>query len=335
MIDSVNFNKELTKNEFNNTVNSEFIEWNSYIETSNGIIYGSFFRGLKVKLIDANGLYKITFVGSFQKVAFKNDYAKRVLSNKNCLSVDDIQSIFRLVSYAYCIENKFVITRLDICFDLKIEKPLTIKIVKDSILSLEKFKRIDFKNSIYFDKTSEKVLIYDKTKELKNYCDFSMDFEVLRIEYCIKKPKLLFKDYLYSFELDLKTCFGLIDLAYSKIVSIKTYNIELAKSQNIKKQSDFDRFLITNKYDFDEISFEIELLKLQNIFKHKQYYSQLKSKYKAFFDQRTDDQRMDDQRTDDQRTDAKTVKNIYDLLHNQKEFLIKNLELNKVNIPYF
>lgn len=50
MIDSINFNKELTQKEFFSTVNSEFIEWNSYVETEKYIMYGSFFSRIKSEI---------------------------------------------------------------------------------------------------------------------------------------------------------------------------------------------------------------------------------------------------------------------------------------------
>ena len=287
MYDTVYLNYTITENPstiservFLNTNNIKVTE--SVSELHNGHKLDRWTRGeldnLKVTMTSNT----VSVKGSICKYHFGN--------NLYTLSMKDTKEVINSISESLGLNmNKASVSRVDWSTNLSTTHPPTLYMPK--LGDLSRFNRLENPNSIYYNQSAKRLLFYDKMIEAKKKkVEIPEEFigkNLLRYEMVLnsKVNKHLNSDVngnsLYREEIYKK----MADLWYSyykDINKISDRGIKI-KMEQIKTERDFERALLTGlaqKLGIEEINHLIKQMKSKGVFKHNEYYSRLRSKFK-------------------------------------------------------
>lgn len=185
--------------------------------------------------------------------------------------------------------GKARVSRLDWSANISTELPPTLYMPK--LGNLSRFTRTENPYSIYYNQTSKRLLFYDKKVEAKKkgviIPNEFLDKNLLRYEMVLNKGinkylntdvrgSALFREDTYKKVADLWI------MHYHNINKLNDKGINIITA-NIRTEGDLDKALLTGllkQLGMKEIELLFKRLKSEGIFKHNEYYSRLRSKYK-------------------------------------------------------
>jgi hypothetical protein len=185
--------------------------------------------------------------------------------------------------------GKARVSRLDWSTNITTNLPPNLYMPK--LGDLSRFSRLENPNSIYYNQSTKRLLFYDKMKEAKKkrvvIPDEFKGKNLLRYEMVLDKGvnQYLNTDVrggiLHREDIFQK----MADLWYNYYKSInklndKGLNINMDK---IKTEGDFEKALLAGllqNLGMEEVNYLIEQMKAKGVYRHNEYYSRLKSKFR-------------------------------------------------------
>lgn len=282
MYDTVNFNLEISPNDYKRLSKNEIFTKESFNRKTEIITLTGNLENYKINLSSTNKIY---FAGSLCKFQLGN--------NLETLNKDQTAKAIQCFSDTLLLPiEEAKISRLDLAQNI-ITNYNPVFYYK-YLGNLKYHNRIAQPKSIYYQNGLRKLLFYDKIEEMKNkrltIPNEWTDKNVLRYE--IRFTSRLKKEFNLPYVpmnilTDSKFSRTLLErwtAYYTSINKENELNIEIT---NVKTKKDFGEIKKIENTTLNETIEQIEHLRDLGAFKHNAYYSQLKKEYKRIFAKHT------------------------------------------------